>query len=109
MWGLRDDVSDYYRVTEIFLDQEMAGVLSEESGVGKSVEGISRGQTCTGEALAEWRSSEQVENGIASTSPPYWDTDEDDGGKLVFLYLILLEIELDVSLCVTIFDIFFLY
>ncbi|CAK8572019.1 unnamed protein product [Lathyrus sativus] len=58
----------------------MAGVLSEESGVGKSVEGISRGQTCTGEALAEWRSSEQVENGIASTSPPYWDTDEDDGG-----------------------------
>ncbi|MCI04090.1 MATH domain-containing protein [Trifolium medium] len=57
----------------------MAGVLSEESGVGKSAEGISRGQHSTGEALAEWRSSEQVENGIASTSPPYWDTDEDDG------------------------------
>lgn len=75
----------------------MAGVLSEESGVGKSVEEISRGQTCTGEALAEWRSSEQVENGIASTSPPYWDTDEDDGGKFIFLCLILLE--LDVSLC----------
>nr|XP_043633796.1 TNF receptor-associated factor homolog 1a-like isoform X2 [Erigeron canadensis] len=33
----------------------------------------------TSEALAEWRSSEQVENGIASTSPPYWDTDVDDG------------------------------
>ncbi|PNY07372.1 MATH domain-containing protein at5g43560-like protein [Trifolium pratense] len=58
----------------------MAGVLSEESGVGKSAEGISRGQHSTGEALAEWRSSEQVENGIASTSPPYWDIDEDDGG-----------------------------
>ncbi|WJX12328.1 hypothetical protein P8452_02842 [Trifolium repens] len=58
----------------------MAGVLNEESGVGKSAEGISRGQHSTGEALAEWRSSEQVENGIASTSPPYWDTDEDDGG-----------------------------
>jgi hypothetical protein len=62
----------------------MAGVLSEESGVGKSAEGISRGQHSTGEALAEWRSSEQVENGIASTSPPYWDTDEDDGGKFIF-------------------------
>jgi len=57
----------------------MAGVLSEESGVGNS-----RGQHSTGEALAEWRSSEQVENGIASTSPPYWDTDEDDGGKVIF-------------------------
>lgn len=30
------------------------------------------------EALAEWRSSEQVENGIASTSPPYWEDDDDD-------------------------------
>ncbi|KAF7837520.1 TNF receptor-associated factor-like protein 1b-like isoform X1 [Senna tora] len=60
----------------------MSGVLNEESGNGKSVEGISSGQGCqSGEALAEWRSSEQVENGTPSTSPPYWDTDdEDDGG-----------------------------
>ncbi|KAJ7954758.1 MATH domain-containing protein [Quillaja saponaria] len=60
----------------------MAGIVSEESGVGRSTEGISSGQRCQyGEALAEWRSSEQVENGITSTSPPYWDTDdEDDGG-----------------------------
>ncbi|XP_019449964.1 PREDICTED: MATH domain-containing protein At5g43560-like isoform X1 [Lupinus angustifolius] len=66
----------------------MAGIASEESGVGKSVEGISSAQRCqSGEALAEWRSSEQVENGIASTSPPYWDTDEDDDGpKPVQLY-----------------------
>ncbi|KAJ0092157.1 hypothetical protein Patl1_25199 [Pistacia atlantica] len=57
----------------------MAGVLSEEAGVGRSVEGISSGQRCqSGEALAEWRSSEQVENGTPSTSPPYWDTDDDD-------------------------------
>ncbi|KAI4345762.1 hypothetical protein L6164_012858 [Bauhinia variegata] len=57
----------------------MAGLSSEESGVGKSVEGISSGQRCQSvEALAEWRSSEQVENGIPSTSPPYWDTDDDD-------------------------------
>ncbi|XP_028762350.1 TNF receptor-associated factor homolog 1a isoform X2 [Neltuma alba] len=59
----------------------MAGIVNEESGVGKSVEGISAGQRCqSGEALAEWRSSEQVENGIPSTSPPYWDTDDDDDG-----------------------------
>lgn len=63
----------------------MAGVLSEESGVGNS-----RGQHSTGEALAEWRSSEQVENGIASTSPPYWDTDEDDGGKVNFFFFLFL-------------------
>ncbi|XP_057433198.1 TNF receptor-associated factor homolog 1a-like isoform X2 [Lotus japonicus] len=59
----------------------MAGTASEESGVGKSVEGIFNGQRCqSGEALAEWRSSEQVENGTPSTSPPYWDTDDDDDG-----------------------------
>ncbi|XP_076934987.1 TNF receptor-associated factor homolog 1a-like isoform X2 [Bidens hawaiensis] len=55
----------------------MAGSSSEESGVGRSFEGLSNGQQRSGEALAEWRSSEQVENGIASTSPPYWDTDDD--------------------------------
>ncbi|KAG6732656.1 hypothetical protein I3842_01G189000 [Carya illinoinensis] len=59
----------------------MAGTASEESGVGRSVEGISTGQRCqSGEALAEWRSSEQVENGTPSTSPPYWDSDDDDDG-----------------------------
>ncbi|KAF7807002.1 TNF receptor-associated factor-like protein 1b-like isoform X1 [Senna tora] len=63
----------------------MAGIVSEESGLGKSVEGISSGQRCqSGEALAEWRSSEQVENGITSTSPPYWDTDDDDDGGEMF-------------------------
>ncbi|PQM34616.1 MATH domain-containing protein [Prunus yedoensis var. nudiflora] len=59
----------------------MAGISSEESGVGRSMEGISSGQRClSGEALAEWRSSEQVENGTPSTSPPYWDSDDDDDG-----------------------------
>ncbi|XP_019461140.1 PREDICTED: MATH domain-containing protein At5g43560-like [Lupinus angustifolius] len=60
----------------------MTGIVSEESGVGKSVEGMSSGQRYhSGEALAEWRSSEQVENGVTSTSPPYWDAgDEDDCG-----------------------------
>lgn len=68
-------------VSEIVLNLGMAGTASEESGVGKSVEGIFNGQRCqSGEALAEWRSSEQVENGTPSTSPPYWDTDDDDDG-----------------------------
>ncbi|XP_076890730.1 TNF receptor-associated factor homolog 1a-like isoform X2 [Bidens hawaiensis] len=56
----------------------MAGSSSEESGVGRSLEGVSNGQQRSGEALAEWRSSEQVENGITSTSPPYWDIDDSD-------------------------------
>lgn len=61
----------------------MAGAVAEDSGVGKSVEGVSSGQSCqSSEALAEWRSSEQVENGTPSTSPPYWDTDEDDDGRI---------------------------
>jgi len=65
----------------------MAGVTSEESGVAKSAEGTFSGQhgQSAGEAVAEWRSSEQVENGTPSTSPPYWDTDEDDEGGLVII------------------------
>lgn len=57
----------------------MAGTASGEPGVGRSIEGISSGHRCSsGEALAEWRSSDQLENGTPSTSPPYWDTDDDD-------------------------------
>ncbi|MBA0612460.1 hypothetical protein Godav_013059, partial [Gossypium davidsonii] len=56
----------------------MAGVSTEEFGLGGSVEGVSR----SGEALVEWRSSEQVENGTPSTSPPFWDSDDDDDGGL---------------------------
>jgi hypothetical protein len=63
----------------------MAGTASEESGVGRSLEGISSGLRCqSGEALAEWRSSEQVENGTPSTSPPDWDTDDDNDGGMFF-------------------------
>lgn len=54
----------------------MAGVATEESSVGGNSNGQQRCQY--GEALVEWRSSEQVENGTPSTSPPYWDTDDDD-------------------------------
>lgn len=69
----------------------MAGTASEESGVGRSLEGISSAQQrCqSSEALAEWRSSDHVENGSPSTSPPYWDTDDDDdcGMFLFSLYV----------------------
>ncbi|KAF7146079.1 hypothetical protein RHSIM_Rhsim04G0189200 [Rhododendron simsii] len=67
----------------------MAGISREDSGVGSSTEGFSSGQQLceSGEALAEWRSSEQLENGIPSTSPPYWDTDDDDDfGRLFVSY-----------------------
>lgn len=69
----------------------MAGSLSEEYGAVRSLEGISSGQRCqSGEALAEWRCSEQVENGTPSTSPPYWDTDDDYDCGMLFIYLNLL-------------------
>ena len=70
------------------LKWEMAGTASEESGVGRSTEGFSSGQRCqSGEALAEWRSSEQVENGTPSTSPPDWETDDDNDGGMCFVPL----------------------
>ncbi|KAL2463683.1 TRAF-like superfamily protein [Forsythia ovata] len=61
----------------------MAGVLTEESAVRSSLEGVSsEQQQCQSlEALVEWRSSEQVENGTPSTSPPYWDSDDDGSGS----------------------------
>lgn len=56
----------------------MAGMLTEDT----DLEAISTDQRCqSGESLAEWsRSSEQVENGTPSTSPPYYDTDDEDCG-----------------------------
>ncbi|XP_075516412.1 LOW QUALITY PROTEIN: TNF receptor-associated factor homolog 1b-like [Primulina tabacum] len=60
----------------------MASVASEEPVEGRSVDEVPNGQQLcpSGEALVEWRSSEQIENGTPSTSPPYWDSDDDDGG-----------------------------
>ncbi|KZV53687.1 MATH domain-containing protein [Dorcoceras hygrometricum] len=61
----------------------MAGVATEEFGVGRSFEEAANGhQLCqTGEALVELRSSDHIENGTPSTSPPYWDSDDVDGGS----------------------------
>ncbi|CAN4091185.1 unnamed protein product [Withania somnifera] len=57
----------------------MASSACDEAGSMRFLEGLSNGQQrCqSSEALAEWRSSEQVENGTPSTSPPYWDSDDD--------------------------------
>lgn len=68
----------------------MSGAVTEESGAGRLFEGDlsdqKQQQRCqSGEALAEWRSSDQVENGTPSTSPPYWDSDDDDDGGIPFL------------------------
>ncbi|KAL3334704.1 hypothetical protein AABB24_031099 [Solanum stoloniferum] len=68
----------------------MASSASEDAGIGKSLEEVSKGQQrCqSSETLAEWRYCEQMENGTPSTSPPYWDSDDDDDGgpKPVELY-----------------------
>lgn len=70
----------------------MAGSTSDDSSLeslSSSAEVISTGQVCqTSDSVGEWRSSEQVENGTPSTSPPYWDTDdEDDFGEFVLLII----------------------
>ncbi|KAJ0229712.1 MATH/TRAF domain-containing protein [Hirschfeldia incana] len=57
----------------------MAETVDEDSGVGRSAEESVNGQySLSGEALSQWRSSTQVENGTPSTSPSYWDTDDDE-------------------------------
>ncbi|KAL0812435.1 hypothetical protein Bca101_068878 [Brassica carinata] len=52
----------------------MAETVPEVSGVSSNGHHSVSG----GEALSVWRSSGQVENGTPSTSPSYWDTDDDD-------------------------------
>lgn len=61
----------------------MAAIVSEESAVGRSLEELSTGQQCqSGDGVVEWRSLDQTDDNMPSTSPPYWDTDgsDDDGG-----------------------------
>ena len=45
---------------------------ASSSGLGDEDRGVS------GDSLSVWRSCEQLDNGIPSTSPPFWDTDGDD-------------------------------
>lgn len=67
-------------------DRIMVDTLTEDNGgdarSSSSEEMPSDQQSNPGDSLAEWRSSEQVENGTPSTSPAYSDTDDDDCGML---------------------------
>lgn len=61
-------------------------VVDYGSGGRLSTEESSGGQRCMpDDSLMDMRSCGQVENGTPSTSPPYWDTDDedDDGGMLL--------------------------
>ncbi|XP_020587073.1 LOW QUALITY PROTEIN: MATH domain-containing protein At5g43560-like, partial [Phalaenopsis equestris] len=55
---------------------------TEDYGAGcisSQTEGVSSGQRYQSvDSRAEWRSSEQLENGTPSTSPSYWDIDDND-------------------------------
>lgn len=65
-------------------DRIMVDTLTEDNGgdarSSSSEEMPSDQQSHPGDSLAEWRSSEQVENGTPSTSPAYSDNDDDDCG-----------------------------
>ncbi|KAG1347460.1 TNF receptor-associated factor [Cocos nucifera] len=60
----------------------MSGAIVEDyetGGRSSSTDEMLSEQRCqSGDSLAEWRSCEQVENGTPSTSPPFWDTDDED-------------------------------
>ncbi|XP_010932573.1 TNF receptor-associated factor homolog 1a isoform X2 [Elaeis guineensis] len=60
----------------------MSGAMVEDyetGGRSSSTDEMLSEQRCqSGDSLAEWRSCEQVENGTPSTSPPFWDTDDED-------------------------------
>jgi len=62
-WGLSCRV-----MSETSNEDNRSGQSSEEDNLN--------GQISHSEALAEWRSSDQVENGFPSTWPPYWDIDD---------------------------------
>ena len=67
----------------------MAETVPEVSGVSSNGHHSVSG----GEALSVWRSSGQVENGTPSTSPSYWDTDDDDDALKEDLIVDLVNVE----------------
>ena len=59
----------------------MASAYNPGDGRSSSTEEMPSGQQNYSEnSLTEWRSSQQVENRVPSTSPAYSDTDDDDCG-----------------------------
>lgn len=65
--------------------------MSEDRALGDGSspgDGLASMQQC--QSVEEWRSCEQVENGTPSTSPPYWDSDDDDDSGMLFMLCFLL-------------------
>jgi hypothetical protein len=62
-------------------------MLTDDS-VGSTAELGDEDRSVSGDSLSEWRSSDHVDSGTPSTSPPFWDTDgedDDPGAQLNFL------------------------
>ncbi|KAJ1285648.1 hypothetical protein BS78_03G293900 [Paspalum vaginatum] len=56
----------------------MAGtIIFDDSAASTAGLGDNDGSV-SNDSLSEWRSCEHVDNGIPSTSPPFWDTDSED-------------------------------
>lgn len=57
----------------------MDSIVGDEAEQIRSMESIvNELRSLSGEALAEWKPFEQVENGMPSTAQSYLDTDDDD-------------------------------
>ena len=56
----------------------MAGAVATDDSVASTTGMGDEDCSVSGDSLSEWRSCEQVANGSPSTSPPFWDTDDED-------------------------------
>ncbi|KAK3165604.1 hypothetical protein QOZ80_1AG0035330 [Eleusine coracana subsp. coracana] len=56
----------------------MAGAVTIDDSVASTSGFGEEDRSMSGDSLSEWRSSEQIDNGSPSTSPPFWDTDSDE-------------------------------
>ncbi|CAO2194868.1 unnamed protein product [Urochloa humidicola] len=56
----------------------MAGAIIVDDSAASSSGMCNEDRSVSGDSISEWRSREQVDNGVPSTSPPFWDDDSDD-------------------------------
>jgi hypothetical protein len=56
----------------------MAGSVIIDDSAASSTGLCNEDLGVSGDSLSQWRSFEQIDNGIPSVSPPFWDTDGDD-------------------------------
>lgn len=59
-------------------DLLMAGAVTIDDSAASTSGLGEENHSLSGDSLNERRSSEQVDNGSPSTSPPFWDTDGED-------------------------------